>query len=137
MTRKFMIEANETLISLTTGKHFKNKQWFRETPFLNAALTDAEVLEELRDDEIISIRRLNTDTWASEDITEEVARKYLFAMDERCGIELDDEDRFPAYVRSSKAWALWKDDLEAEARVNPSIYSTLNHRTQGLQKVGA
>jgi hypothetical protein len=115
-TRKHLIEAHEALLSVTTTRD-QVKRYIRETDFLGKSMTDADVLDELSDDDIIHVRRMDVQTWQSEDITELCARKFLYAMDEREGIELDDEDRFPAYVRNSTAWALWKDDLEASAPV--------------------
>ena len=132
-TRKHLIEAHEVLLSVTTTRD-QAKQYLRETDFFGKTMTDADVLDGLRDDDIIHVRRLDLQTWLSEDITEICARKYLYAMDEREGIELDDEDRFPAYVKNSKAWARWKDDLEAERPVRPTVYSTLSHEVQGIAR---
>jgi hypothetical protein len=117
-TRKHLIEAHEALLTVTTTSD-QAKQYIRETDFLGKTMTDADVLDELADDDIIHVRRMNIQTWQSEDITELCARKFLYAMDEREGVELGDEERFPAYVKNSKAWALWKDDLEASAPVLP------------------
>lgn len=114
--RRNIIEANETFLAVTTGRRYADKRWITETPFFGA-LDIADLLNELTDDDIIMIRRLNVETWVSEDITEEVARQYLYAMDEKEGIELGDERDFPAYVRNSRAWALWKDDIEASRPV--------------------
>ena len=63
--------------------------------------------------------QVNAETWVSEDVTELCAHKFLYARDESMGVELDDEYCFPSYVRNSRAWALWKDDLEASAPIRP------------------
>ena len=121
-TRKHIVEANETVLCLSkwTSPIWGPRSVITETPAMGRPLTVSDLLDELTDDDTVTIRRLNVETWsAPEDITEEVARHYLYAMDERKGVELDDEDRFPAYVRNSRAWSLFKDDLEASAPVEP------------------
>ncbi|CAD7023286.1 hypothetical protein REJC140_00155 [Pseudorhizobium endolithicum] len=120
-TRKHIIEANETVLCLSKWNSpiWGPRSVIAETPAMGRPLTVCDLLDELTDDDTVTIRRLNVETWsAPEDITEEVARHYLYVMDEREGVELGDEDRFPAYVRNSRAWALWKDDLEASAPVH-------------------
>jgi hypothetical protein len=115
--RKNIIEANETIVTPVQSAR-TGQRYILERPIFGEALSVARILDELADDEITAVLRLNTDTWTSEDITEEVARKFLYDMDEREGVELDDENRFPAYVRNSRAWALWKDDIQASAPVS-------------------
>lgn len=117
-TRKHPIEANETLVAVVCSQRIK-RQYLQESSFFGKTMTAAELLGELADDEIVTVLRVDTTTWKSEDITEYCARQFLYAMDEEEGVELDDEDRFPAYVKTSRAWALWKDDLEASAPVLP------------------
>jgi hypothetical protein len=120
--RKHIIQANETVLCLSKWNSpiWGPRSIVAETPALGRAMTVADLLDELTDDDIVTIRRINVETWsAPEDITEEVARQYLYAMDENEGVELVDEDRFPAYVKNSRAWALWKDDLEASAPAKP------------------
>lgn len=130
-TRTHTIQADETLIAVVCSKIIK-RSYVRESSFFGKAMTPAEILDELADDEIVAVRRLNTETWASEDITEECARMWLYARDEEVGVDLDDEPCLPAFVRSSRAWALWTDDLQAEARQPRAPYSTLNNRTLGV-----
>jgi len=116
--RKHPIEANETLVAVVCSARIK-RQYLRESSFFGKSMSIAEVLDELADDEIVTVLRVDTETWKSEDITEFCARQYLYDLDSRMGVELDDEDTFPAYVKNSKAWALWKDDLEAAAPARP------------------
>lgn len=118
--RKCIIEADETIFALV--EHYapvsnKSRRYALETSYFGRAFTVSDLLDELTNDDIVEIRRLNVETWVSEDITEEVARQYLYAMDDKEGIELGDERDFPAYVRNSRAWALWKDDIEASRPV--------------------
>lgn len=130
MTRTHTIQADETLIAVVCSQTIK-RSYVRESSFFGKNMTPAEIVDELADDEIVAVRRLNVETWASEDITEECARIWLYDRDKRVGVDLDDAEYFPPFVTGSRAWALWKDDLEAEAR-QPSVpYSTLNNRTQG------
>jgi hypothetical protein len=138
-TRKHIIQANETVLCLSQWNSpiWGPRSVVTETPALGRPLTIADLLEELTDDDIITIRRLNLQTWsAPEDITEEVARQYLYAMDEREGIELGGEDCFPKYVRNSRAWALWKDDLEASAPIQPDP-DRLHDERRDRQAMGA
>ncbi|AXV15082.1 hypothetical protein CYG48_04835 [Neorhizobium sp. SOG26] len=114
MTRKHPIEANETLVAVVCSARIQ-RQYIRNSEFFGQTLTVAQMLDHLADDEIVTVLRVSTDTWAHEDITEYAARQYLYDRDEREGFGLSDEPTFPAYVRNSKAWALWKDDLEASA----------------------
>ncbi|KKX25330.1 hypothetical protein [Rhizobium sp. LC145] len=117
--RKHPIEANETLVAVVCSARIQRK-YLTESAFFGKAMKIADVLDELSDDEIVTVLRVNTETWAAEDITEYCARQYLYDRDGRgLGVELDDEDGFPAFVRNSKEWALWKDDLEAAAPVQP------------------
>ncbi|MDK4720094.1 hypothetical protein PH552_12140 [Rhizobium sp. CNPSo 3968] len=132
--RKFMIEANETLITVQTIRG--GKPFFGESPFFGKTMTTSHVLEEMTDD-VTRIYRLNIETMgAPEDITEEVARQYIYRADAE-NFDFADSHVFPAFVLNSRAWALWNDDLEAEKPSHPGVYGTLDHRTQGLQKVGA
>lgn len=86
------------------------------------------------DDDVVEIRKANSETWAVEDITEPCARAWLNAADEDGSLDYDEpaacEAIMPLYVRRSKAWARWLDDLEAEAPVNMAreygTYSTIN-----------
>ncbi|MQY48227.1 hypothetical protein GAO09_19520 [Rhizobiales bacterium RZME27] len=131
MTRTHTIQADETLIAVVCSQTIK-RSYVRESSFFGKSMTPAEILDELADDEIVAVRRLNVETWVSEDITEECARLWLYAREEKMGVELNDAPDFPAFVTGSRAWKLWKDDLEAEARQPVTRpYSTLNNRTQG------
>lgn len=130
MNRTHTIQADETLIAVVCSQTIK-RSYVRESSFFGKAMTPAEILDELADDEVVSVRRLNVETWASEDITEECARLWLYDRDDKVGIDLDYAPFFPAFVTGSRAWKLWKDDLEAEARQQRAPYSTLNHRALG------
>lgn len=111
--RKHPIEANETLVAVVCSARIK-RQYLRESSFFGKSMSIAEVLDELADDEIVTVLRVDTETWKHEDITEYCARQYLYDQDSRSGVDLEDEESFPVYVRNSKAWANWKHDLEMQ-----------------------
>lgn len=79
-----------------------------------------EALLELLDDRAIcAILRVEPVTAKVENITEYCARQYLYGRDEAGpGIKVQDVHAFPLFVRNSIAWANWKDELLAEARVS-------------------
>lgn len=86
-------------------------------------------------DQCIRLIVLNTKTLRSSDVTELFARQWLRRLDaDQHGIDPEDEHRFPAYVRDSREWAVWRDDLRAEAKVYSATreHGTLSHRLQGL-----
>jgi len=129
-----IISEEEALLMFDTTR-FGN-QYVGESTSLGKSYTIDMLLDE-PGDSCFRILILNTKTLKSTDVTEWFASEWLKRADAQPeGIEIEDEDRFPAYVRNSKAWARWRDDLEAEARVNRGLYSTLDHRTQGLARAG-
>jgi hypothetical protein len=137
-TRKFPIQANETLVAVVCSARIK-RQYLRESSFFGKDMPISEVLDELADDEIVTVLRVDTTTWKSEDITEYCARQYLYDRDgSGLGVELDDEDSFPAYVRNSITWSNWKDDLESQLPVVPSkAYSSFRVRGASIDMEGA
>ena len=133
MTRN-IISEDETLLMFDVTR-FGN-QYVGESTSLGKSYTIDMLLDEPGDN-CFRILILNTKTLKSTDVTEWFATEWLKRADaDPSGIEVEDEESFPAYVRNSSAWARWRDDLEAEARVNPRLYSTLDHRTQGLARAG-
>lgn len=132
--RKFMIEANETL--LTIEKIGGGKPFMGESPFFGKTMTVDHVLEELGD-HVQRVFRINTDTLAApEDITEAVAREYLFRADnDEFGIE---EDKLPPYVLNSSEWKSWQVGAEpAPFGVNSAhrlalALGTMDAQSQGL-----
>lgn len=124
-TRKFPIQANETLVAVVCSARIK-RQYLRESSFFGTPMTNEYMLEELADDEIVAVLRVNTDTWKPEDITEYCARQYLYSRDHDGTLEVtedydvsDLEKTFPNYVRNSTAWANWRHDLEMERPIDP------------------
>jgi hypothetical protein len=114
--RKNIIEATETYITLEQlpgGKPFLG-----ESPFFGRSYKADHILDEFGD-AVQRIFRVNTETMTNEDITEEVARHWIYRAD-NVEFGLEDERKFPAYVRNSHAWACWKDDEKASAPV-PAI----------------
>ena len=109
--RKHIIQADETWI--TIERINGGKPFVGESPFFGNSYKVEDILDEFSDG-VQSIYRLNTLTMVSEDITEEVARHWLYRADNQ-EFGLEDEDTFPAYVRNSKAWACWKDADELAA----------------------
>jgi len=131
MNRKIITE-DETLLMFDTTR-FGN-QYVGESTSFGKSYTVDMLLDE-PGDSCFRILILNTKTLKSTDATEWFAQEWLKRADgQPDGIELDDEDRFPTYVRNSKAWALWRDDLQAETHVKVGIYSTLDARTQGIAR---
>ncbi|MGQ4813074.1 hypothetical protein ACCZ74_12340 [Agrobacterium vitis] len=113
--RTNIIEYNETVLCLIrTDRAFGGLySYLTETPVIGRPLSDAELLKETSLDDVVMVRRMNIDTWISEDISEEVAALFLTN-----GLyDLDSGDGFPPYVRDSRAWKLMRDDLEAEQPV--------------------
>lgn len=136
-TRKNMIEADEALIVIDA---YEGKRIFRETTFFGE-FGGFDFVRDFLSDRTVEIRRINTMTWEkAEDITEECARAWLIdddADDENYVVYPDDDGDFdhcekhmPSYVKNSKAWAQWKDDIRAETPVNPApewgTYHTIN-----------
>lgn len=135
--RKNIIEANETIVTPVQSAR-TGQRYVLERPIFGEAFSVSRLLEELADDEITAVLRLNTETWVSEDITEQVAREFIYELDDAGKLKLDGDttaddlsDRFPAYVRNSRSWALWKDDLIAEQPVGRDYDAVrVQHREQ-------
>lgn len=129
-TRKHMIEADEALIVI--DQH-NGKRFIRETAFFGE-YGNFDFIRHYLLDETAEIRRANTETWVIDDITDECARHWLIDADEDGSLDYDDpaecERIMPLYVKQSKAWARWMDDLEAEKPVSMSAmygtYSAVN-----------
>lgn len=124
-TRKHMIEADEALIVI--DQH-NGKRFIRETAFFGE-FGNFDFVSHYLLDETVEIRRINTETWAVDDITDECARQWLIAADEDGSLDYDEPDTceqiMPLYVKQSKAWARWMDDQQAEKPVNVSaMYGT-------------
>lgn len=112
--RKFTVTAAETLIVVEKCKI--GREYVAEGEFMGVDRGTHEVLDNLSDAAVRIIRvpaDIGSGAVACEDITEQLAREYLYRMDDEEGVTLDDERRLPAYVVGSRAWSLWKDDLEA------------------------
>lgn len=147
-SRRFLLEADEALIVIEehsdktgkclerhvrdTGKigEFGNFDWIQHW------LTDKTVCVMC-----LNISKVNASgKHEAEDLTEECARQWLIADDADDAnpvVYPDDEgsydhceERMPLYVKRSKAWARWIDDVEAETPVNMArewgTYSTTN-----------
>jgi len=111
--RKHIIETNETYFAIERING--GKPFITESPFFGTAYKVDHILDEFAEG-VQSIFRINTETMKSEDITEEVAQQWLFRAD-NTEFGLEDDRLFPAYVRDSRAWACWKDDVAASAPV--------------------
>jgi len=107
--RKHIIEATETYITLE--QFADGKPFFGESPFHGRSYKVEHILDEFGD-QVQRIFRLTPETMVSEDITEEVARHWLYRADNQ-EFGLDDERLFPAYVRDSRAWACWSEDASS------------------------
>lgn len=106
------INEDETLLMFDTTR--TGQSYVGESTTLGKRYTIDMLLDE-PGDSCTRILILNTKTLRSSDVTEHFADAWLKRLDtEEHGIELDDEVRFPAYVKTSRAWAVWRDDLEAE-----------------------
>lgn len=133
--RKHFLEANETILSISSFVNCvgQDRSVIQETPHIGLPMSIADVLDELSDDTIHTVRRINVETWESKDVTEQVARAYLNAEDEKpSGVRISDEREFPLYVKNSRAWSLWKDDLEAERPVQPDPDRAYDERRDRL-----
>ncbi|MBO9099473.1 MULTISPECIES: hypothetical protein [unclassified Rhizobium] len=104
--RKFLIEANETYVSRDTARG--DRSFLSESPYLGKTYQAADLTEEF-DDTATAIFRVNLDAMTIEPITEDIAQAWILDRDNREG-GLDDEDKFPAYVRDSLAWKVWNHD---------------------------
>lgn len=118
-TRKHMIEIGEALIVIDAydGKHI-----FRETAFFEE-FGGFDFIRDFLGDKTIEIRRINTITWEkAEEFTEDCAYAWLMDADAEYALDYSDRDQcesiMPLYVKNSKAWARWIDDVEAEAPIN-------------------
>lgn len=108
MARKFLIEADETYLSRDMSLRLK-KSFFNGSGFFGTTYQASDLTEEFGDD-VTAIFRINTETMAKpEDITEDIAQAWILDRDSR-EFGLDDEDKFPAYVRNSRAWKVWNHD---------------------------
>lgn len=117
--RQHLIEAHETIIPVMYSGAIQ-RSYTRESAFFGKVMDEAAVLEELADDDIIAVLRLDTRVWKSEDVTEECAEIYLIDWSNRFGdLDLSDERTLPAFVKNSRAWAVRKDDIEASTPVRP------------------
>ena len=117
MKRQHIIEAHETLIPVMYMASIQ-RAFANQSTFFGKAMNDAAVLENVADDDIIKVLRLDTKTWSTTDITEACAKLFLDDYAERYGeIDLSDEASFPAFVKTSTAWARLKDDIEAQTPV--------------------
>lgn len=122
MARKFLIEADETYISRDTSVRL-GKSFLSESPYLGNEYLADDLIEEF-DDTVTAIYRVNTVTMAVDPITEAIAQAWIFDRDNR-EFGLEDEGKFPAYVRDSMAWKRWNDDVAAMAPI-PRLPTPLN-----------
>lgn len=112
MPRINFVEADEVLLPVLKIK--SDQHVISETRFFGRQYRDASYVIHEFDDDVAQVLRFSRTAMSAEDVTEEVAAEYLKDYDAREGVTLEDEKLFPAYVQRSTAWALWKDDLEAE-----------------------
>lgn len=101
--RKFMIQSNETLLVVELmGTARGDRQYINESRFFQTELTEAQVLHETSD-ETIRVLRMDVETLAVTDITEEAAQAWI---DDRVadGIEIDGG---PLFVTRSDAFEEW------------------------------
>lgn len=111
--RQHFIEAHETIIPVIYMGSIQ-RAFAQESPFFGKAMNAAEVLTKLAEDEVIAVLRLDTRTWKTELVTEECAKFYIEDHENRFGeLDLSDESTLPEYVKTSTAWAVKKDDIEA------------------------
>lgn len=134
--RQHFIEAHETIIPV----HYlpgTRAAFCHESPCFNRAMNALEALEQIDDDTVIQVLRMNTRTWQTENVTEEMAKVWLDDRESRFSeFSVKDEDTFPAFVKQSAAWALRKDDLEAEAPVKVTAdYAWKERREQQMPQV--
>lgn len=136
MQRNYMIEAHETLIRIAYLQSTRSTFAY-ETPSFGRVFSTEAVLDELGDDDIMRVIRMNTSTYQTEEITEECAKAYIEDWNNRIA-ELDetDEAKLPAFVKYSQAWAAYKDDLEAMQTVKPRRSQAIRMRVYSALEAG-
>lgn len=130
----WLISDEELLLIFNTTR--SGDFYISDSTDLGKTYTLGDVLDEAGD-HCPRILVLNTRTLKSSDVTEMFAAAWLRRADKKGALEIDAEISledleagFPDYVTNSRAWAIVRDDIEAEQSVNRP-YSTLNNRTQG------
>lgn len=125
-----ILNADELLLVVC---EYNGKQFLRDSNS-KGEFGDFDFISHWLGDDVAEVRKANAETWVVTDITEECARQWLIAADEDGSLDYDEpgacERIMPLYVKQSKAWARWMDDVGAEATVNLSCeygtYSTIN-----------
>lgn len=126
MTSPCLLEPNETLLPICDDRQSaKPRPHIEDTPYAGKLRSLADVIEDihLHLDNVTALRKINLDTWQTEDVSELCAEIYLDQHDSEI-TEVRDEDALPPFVAHSKAWSVMRDRLEAQAaRVDTRFYS--------------